>query len=68
MSSALSQVYKVWGMISEQGASQVALVVRNPAANAGEVRDTSSIPELGTREEKKSVSRPDSKWCICISI
>lgn len=53
MSSALSQVYKVWGMISEQGASQVALVVRNPAANAGEARDTSSIPELGTREEKK---------------
>ena len=55
-------------MISEQGASQVALVVRNPAANAGDGRDTGSIPELGTREEKKCVSRPDSKWCICISI
>ena len=40
-------------MISEQGASQVALVVRNPAANAGDGRDTGSIPELGTREEKK---------------
>ena len=51
MASALSQ-YKVWGMISEQGASQVALVVRNPAASAGHVRDTGSIPELGTREEK----------------
>ena len=29
------------------GASQVALVVKNPPANAGDVRDTGSIPGLG---------------------
>ena len=27
--------------------SQVALVVKNPAANAGDVRDTSLVPESG---------------------
>ena len=30
-----------------QRASQVVLVVKNPPANAGELRDLSSIPELG---------------------
>ena len=29
------------------GASQVALVVKNPPANAGDVRDSGSIPGLG---------------------
>ena len=29
------------------GASKVALVVKNPPANAGDVRDTGSIPGLG---------------------
>ena len=29
------------------GASQMALVVKNPPANAGDVRDASSIPGLG---------------------
>ena len=28
-------------------ASQVVLVVKNPCANAGDIRDTGSIPELG---------------------
>ena len=28
-------------------ASQVALVVKNPPANAGDIRDASSIPGLG---------------------
>ena len=28
------------------GASQVALVVKNPLASAGDIRDTSSIPGL----------------------
>ena len=28
-------------------ASQVALMVKNPSANAGEGRDTGSVPELG---------------------
>ena len=27
--------------------SQVALVVKNPPANAGDIRDTDSIPRLG---------------------
>ena len=29
------------------GASQMALVVKNPPANAGDIRDTSSIPGSG---------------------
>ena len=29
----------------EGGASQVVLVVKNPSANAGDIRDTGSIPE-----------------------
>ena len=29
------------------GASQVALVVKNPPANAGDIRDVGSIPGLG---------------------
>ena len=29
------------------GASQVKLVVKNPPTNAGDTRDTGSIPELG---------------------
>ena len=31
----------------KSGASQVALVVKNPPANAGDIRDMSSIPGLG---------------------
>ena len=30
------------------GTSQVALVVKNPSANAGDTRDAGSIPELGS--------------------
>ena len=30
-----------------RGASQVALVVKNPPADVGDVRDVGSIPELG---------------------
>ena len=29
------------------GASQMALVVKNPSASAGDIRDTGSIPKLG---------------------
>ena len=29
------------------GASQMALVVKNPPASAGDIRDTGSIPGLG---------------------
>ena len=33
--------------MSYSGASQVALVVKNPPANAGDVRDAGSIPGWG---------------------
>ena len=31
----------------ESGDSQVALVVKNPSANTGDIRDTGLIPESG---------------------
>ena len=31
----------------QSGASQVAIVVKNPSANAGDIRDAGSIPEWG---------------------
>ena len=34
-----------------QGASQVALMVKNPPANAGDIRDAGSIPTLGRSPE-----------------
>ena len=34
-------------IIQHLGASQVVLVVKNSLANAGDIRDTSSIPGLG---------------------
>ena len=36
-----------WPSVLERGTSQVALVVKNLAANAGEVRDGGSIPGPG---------------------
>ena len=36
-----------WSSVLERGASQVALVVKNPPANAGEVRDVGLIPGSG---------------------
>ena len=33
--------------LANLGLSQVTLIVRNLPANAGDIRDTSSIPELG---------------------
>ena len=37
----------------KDGASQVALVVKNPPAKAGDLRDVGSIPELGRSSEKE---------------
>ena len=34
------------------GASQVELVVKNPPANAGDIRDVGSIPQLGRSQEE----------------
>ena len=35
------------------GASQVALVIKNPPANAGDLRDVGSIPRLGRSPEER---------------
>ena len=45
------------------GASQVALVVKNPPANAGDVRDASSIPGLG-RSAGEEHSNPLQYSCL----
>ena len=34
------------GMYGSDGASQVVLVVKNPPANSGDIRDVGSIPGL----------------------
>ena len=39
------------------GASQVALVVKNPPANAGDIRDVGSIPRLGRSQEEGMATR-----------
>ena len=39
--------YKIVICFCEEWTSQVALVVKNPPANAGDVRDAGSIPGLG---------------------
>ena len=38
---------QIVGMYEGKGASQVALVLKNPPANAGDARDVTSIPGLG---------------------
>ena len=43
----IHHTYKLGTFHHLEGASQVALVVKNPLANAGDVRDLSLIPELG---------------------
>ena len=45
------------------GASQVALVVKNPPANAGGVRDVGSIPGLG---RSPGGGRGDPLWYSCL--
>ena len=45
------------------GASQVALVVKKPPANAGDVRDTGSIPGLG-RSPGGGHSNPLEYFCL----
>ena len=37
----------IWKQLEEMGASQIALVVKNPPANAGDVGVEGSIPGLG---------------------
>ena len=45
------------------GISQVVLVVKNPLANAGEVRDVGSIPGLG-RSPGGGLSNPLQYSCL----
>ena len=45
------------------GASQVALVVKNPPANAGDIRDVSSIPGLG-RPPGEGHGNPHQYSCL----
>ena len=40
-------MYKISTLYTLNWASQVVLVVKNSLANAGDIRDTSSIPGLG---------------------
>ena len=41
-------IVRIWEyLMKSQGASQVALVVKNPAANAGDTKDSGLIHELG---------------------
>ena len=44
---ALVSVPLTWALIPLWGASQVVLVVKNPPANAEDIRDAGSIPSLG---------------------
>ena len=46
------------------GASQVVLEVKNPPANAGDVRDMGSIPELGRSPVEGHGSSP--LQCLCL--
>jgi len=45
------------------GASQVALVVKNPPANAGSIRDSGLIPELG-RSPERGHNSPLQYYCL----
>ena len=42
-----SQIFKLTAPISSNGASQVALMVKNLPANAGDIRDRDLIPGSG---------------------
>ena len=48
---------------SNISASQVALVVKNPPANAGDIRDVGSIPESG-RSAKEGKGNPLQYSCL----
>ena len=49
--------YIIYSSVS-YGASQVALVVKNPPANAGDIRDTGSIPGSGRSPEEGMATYP----------
>ena len=45
------------------GASQVALVVKNPPANTGSIRDSGLIPESG-RSPERGHNSPLQYYCL----
>ena len=47
MAEDICKAYIQKGLLSKIRASQVALVVKNSPANAGDIRDPGSIPRLG---------------------
>ena len=50
-SPTLQFLESVWQIVTAQWVSQVALVVKNPPANAGVIRDASSILGSGRSPE-----------------
>ena len=46
----------IWSLSRLHWASQVLLVVKNPPANAGDIRDTVLIPGLGRSKEMATYS------------
>ena len=50
-------------MFRETGVSQVVLVVTNPAANAGDVRDSGSVPRSG-RSPGEGHGNPLQYYCL----
>ena len=53
---SISLLSQLLGGPSQVMASQVALMVENPPANAGDTRDTGSIPGLGRSSGKKEIT------------
>ena len=58
-----SPVTKRGCLQSSYGASQVALVVKNPPASAGDIRDAGSIPGLG-RSPGGGLGNPPEHSCL----
>ena len=50
------------GPLYHLGASQVALVVKNPSASAGDVRDTGLIPGREDPLEKDTATHSSIVW------
>ena len=48
--------------MSLAGASQVVLVVKNPPANAGDIRDSGLIPGLGRSSGRGNVNPPQCSY------
>ena len=56
-------ILKCLRIFSSHGASQVALVVKNPPANAGDIRDVGSIPG-SRRSPREGIGTPLQYSCL----